>query len=107
MNTRFLRPASGGNAAPGCLHDDTIGDRDSIPLGPACCCPARPAVRVVMPATAARPHQAELLLSGHHYRVSCQALAEAGATVAVLAETPGGAVAALLPGLPAPRVPAR
>jgi hypothetical protein len=62
MNTRFLRPASSGNAAPGCLHDDTIGDRDSIPLGPACCCPARPAVRVVMPATAARPHQTELLL---------------------------------------------
>jgi len=107
MNARFLHPASGGNAAPGRLHDDTIGDSDLIPLGSACCCPARPAVRVVMPATAARPHPTELLLCGHHYRVSRHALAEAGATVTALPGASGGAVTALLPGLPAPRVPAR
>jgi hypothetical protein len=60
-----------------------------------------------MPATAARPHPTDLLLCGHHYRVSRHALAEAGATVTVLPGLAGGERAALLPGLPVPRVPAR
>ena len=47
----------------------------------ACCCPARPAVIAVMPSTASRPHPTDLLLCGHHYRVSRQALAAAGAAV--------------------------
>jgi hypothetical protein len=47
----------------------------------ACCCSARAMVQVVMPPTPARPHRTELLLCGHHYRVSRQALAAAGATV--------------------------
>ncbi len=34
-----------------------------------------------MPSAAARWHPTELLLCGHHYRVSRQALAAAGATV--------------------------
>jgi len=106
MNARFRRPANGGNATPGGLHDDTIGDRDMIPLGRACCCPARPAVRAVMPAVAARPNPTELLLCGHHYRVSHRVLAEAGATVTALPGPTGGEPTALLPGLPAPRVPA-
>jgi hypothetical protein len=46
----------------------------------ACCCPARPVVRVVMPATATRPHPVELLLCNHHYRVSRAALRAVGAT---------------------------
>jgi hypothetical protein len=49
---------------------------------------ARAVVRVVMPPTAARPHEAELLLCGHHYRVSRAALAAAHATVS---ELPGSA----------------
>ena len=49
--------------------------------GPACCCPATPVVRVVMPPTQARPHSTDLLLCGHHYRVSRQKLAALGATV--------------------------
>jgi hypothetical protein len=74
-------------------------------LSPACCCPANPVVRVVMPATAARPHRTELLLCGHHYRVSCQALAAANATVTELLGPEVNARTALLPDLPAARVP--
>jgi len=48
---------------------------------PACCCPARPVVRVVMPATATRPEPVDLLLCGHHYRAGQAALRAAGATV--------------------------
>jgi hypothetical protein len=47
----------------------------------SCCCPARPAVIAVMPPRLGRPHQTDLLLCGHHYRASRQALAAAGATV--------------------------
>jgi len=47
----------------------------------ACCCPARAAVIVVMPPTVSRLHPTDLLLCGHHYRVSRQALAAAGAAV--------------------------
>ena len=49
-----------------------VGDR-------ACCCPARPLVRVMMPATATRPQPVDLLLCGHHYRASQAALRAAGA----------------------------
>ena len=47
----------------------------------ACCCPARPVVTVVMPPTASRPHPVDLLLCGHHFRVSQASLQAAGATV--------------------------
>ncbi len=47
----------------------------------ACCCPARPVVRVVMPATASRPVPVDLLLCGHHFRASRAALLAAGAAV--------------------------
>jgi len=45
----------------------------------ACCCPARPAVIVIMPPGPGRPYPTDLLLCGHHYRASRQALAAAGA----------------------------
>ena len=51
----------------------------------ACCCVARAVVRVVMPPTADRPHETELLLCGHHYRASRTALSAAHATVHELA----------------------
>jgi hypothetical protein len=51
----------------------------------ACCCVARAVVRVVMPATASRPHETELLLCGHHYRVARAALSAAHASVQELA----------------------
>lgn len=68
----------------------------------ACCCPARPAVRVVMPATETRPHSVELLLCNHHYRLSRAALRAAGAT----AYDPDGVVimrGAAGAGVPEPR----
>ena len=105
MNARSEHPASGGNATPGRVHDDTIGTSEAVPPGPACCCPAMPVVRVVMPPTAARPREAELLLCGHHYRVSRKALAAANATVTGLPGIPGSSLAALLSDLHDPGVP--
>ncbi len=61
--------------------------------GPACCCPATPVVRVVMPPTPTRPHPTDLLLCGHHYRVSRQKLAALNATVQKLPGVSGNAVA--------------
>jgi hypothetical protein len=54
----------------------------------ACCCPAQAMVRVILPPTATRPHETELLLCGHHYRASRQALAAAHAAVCELPWTP-------------------
>ena len=47
----------------------------------ACCCPSRPMVRVLMPATQSRPYRVDLLLCGHHFRLSQWTLAAAGAMV--------------------------
>jgi hypothetical protein len=47
----------------------------------SCCCPARPAVRVLIPPGPARPYPADLLLCGHHYLASRPALAAVGAAV--------------------------
>ena len=47
----------------------------------ACCCPARPVVRVRIPPAPGRPHSVDLLLCGHHYRTSRAALAAAGAVI--------------------------
>jgi hypothetical protein len=47
----------------------------------ACCCLARPVVIAIVRPGPDRPHQTELLLCGHHYRVSRPALCAAGAMV--------------------------
>ncbi len=47
----------------------------------ACCCPAKPVVIAILPPASGRPHPVDLLLCGHHYRVSRRALAAAGALV--------------------------
>ena len=62
----------------------------------ACCCPGRPVVRVIMPASATRPHPVDLLLCGHHYRVSQAAITAAHGTIAALPERSADAAAALL-----------
>jgi hypothetical protein len=82
MNTRFPHPSANDNAAIRPL-DDRIASRDASAglADRACCCPAKAKVRVVMPPTTARPHHTDLLLCGHHYRVSRQALAAAHARV--------------------------
>ncbi len=41
-------------------------------------------VRVLMPATASRPYRVDLLLCGHHFRLSQWTLATAGAVAWVL-----------------------
>ena len=86
MNARSLFPAR-KNARPAFRPlDDAIPARPAS-ASPACCCPARPTVRVTMSATQARPHETELLLCGHHYRASRAALAVARAVVRALPGT--------------------
>jgi hypothetical protein len=63
----------------------------------ACCCPAQPVVRVIMPPTADRPRSVDLLLCGHHhYRLSRQVLATARARIEPLPGKADAAAAALL-----------
>jgi len=93
MSVRFF-PAKDGGAA-----DQALYDAASSPMmlpGPtdqACCCVARAVVRVVMPPSPGRPHETELLLCGHHYRSSRQALAKAKAHVHQLPGIPADTAA--------------
>ena len=105
MNAKFLHQSPRTESSSRLPADDIIGPQDPPSADRACCCPARPVVRVVMPPTASRPHSVDLLLCGHHYRVSSQALAAAGATVSELPEIAGNGATALLPELPQSRVP--
>ncbi len=65
-----------------------VADR-SVPVR-ACCCPARPAVKVVLPPAPGRSAPVDLWLCGHHYRLSRAALAGAGARIDELT-VPGAA----------------
>lgn len=62
----------------------------------ACCCPAQPVVRVIIPPTPERRHSVDLLLCGHHYRISRKALAAARARIENLPGKADAAEAALL-----------
>jgi hypothetical protein len=53
-------------------------------------------VRVIMPPIPRRPHPVDLLLCGHHYRVSRRALAAAKARIEYLPGKADAAKAALL-----------
>ena len=89
MNARFRPPSADRAQGTAGLFDATARRGPAASLsGEACCCVARAVVRVVLPPTAARPHETELLLCGHHFRVSHVALADAHATVS---ELPGSA----------------
>jgi hypothetical protein len=96
MNARFSYSSArnNGNAASRPL-DDAIPARDAAAglADQACCCPAKALVRVLMPPIAARPHETELLLCGHHYRAARRALAAARARVRELPGTSGDTVA--------------
>jgi hypothetical protein len=59
----------------------------------SCCCPSRPVARVIMPPTADRPYEVELLLCGHHLRASQRTLAAAGAEIYVMQSEPGAELA--------------
>ena len=82
MNARF-QPSSHSQAVAATAL--------SGPAGQACCCVARAVVRVVMPPAPGRPHETELLLCGHHFRVSRDALSAAHARVETLAANSGDA----------------
>lgn len=62
----------------------------------ACCCPAQPVVRAILPPTPERGHWVDLLLCGHHYRVSRRALAAAGASIYDMPGKADAAASALL-----------
>jgi len=85
---------------PGIVPDELAAEL--ISESRACCCPARPVVRIIMPPSARRPHPTDLLLCGHHYRVSRKALAAAHAIVCGLGGMPSDTPGALLPELTAP-----
>ena len=90
MGLRFPRHGAGGHeraSAAGLASPEMAGSAD-LPLHSllaipdrACCCTAKPMVRVIMPATRTRPHPVDLWRCGHHWRASREALGAAGATV--------------------------
>jgi hypothetical protein len=84
-------PGSGRPPQDEILPDSPIWREDR-----ACCCPGQPVVRVIMPPTAERRHPVDLLLCGHHYRVSRQALAASHARVENLPGKAEAVAAALL-----------
>jgi hypothetical protein len=47
----------------------------------SCCCASRPAVRVVLPASAQRDHPVDLLLCRHHFLRSEKTIKQAGARI--------------------------
>ena len=89
MSARF-RPSPAGQVESAAGLFDAAAQRGPATSlsGQACCCVAQAVVRIVMPPTADRPHEIELLMCGHHYRVSRAVLAAAHATVSGL---PGSA----------------
>jgi hypothetical protein len=81
------RPASATNTS----HATTEPGSDvqaALWSGRACCCPAKPAVLVIMPPTTGRPQPTELLLCWHHYRASQHSLAVARAMASLADGTP-------------------
>lgn len=90
MNTSLPSPSAGQDdfAASRPTGEASVSADVAGTTGQACCCPAQAMVRVVMPPTPTRPHETELLLCGHHYRVSRRALVAAHAAVYELPWTP-------------------
>ena len=91
MNARFQPSVSSNRLACRPL-DDAIPSRVAL-ADHADCCLARPTVRVTMPPTQARPRPADLMLCGHHFRVSRAALAAVHAEVRALPGTSDDIVA--------------
>ena len=86
MSLRFPHRSTGGHSATPAPEQGQSCQLSGAP-GPdlpasypdrACCCPARPLVKVIMPASATRP-PVDLWLCGHHWRASRAALAGTGA----------------------------
>lgn len=90
IKRRTYRSARKNDNAARLPLDDVIPARETQPAlsERACCCPAKAIVRVIIPSSPARPNETDLLLCGHHSRISRQALAAAGAR---LRDLPGRA----------------
>jgi hypothetical protein len=96
MNARFPHPSARGDTTAAQTASGGAASAITAPadmVSRACCCPANAVVRVIMPPTAARPRETDLLLCGHHYRVSRRALTAAHATVRQLPGTPADTAA--------------
>jgi hypothetical protein len=100
MKPRFPRIGPDGNASGSGsqLVDESLAPSPSRREDRACCCPAQPVVRAIIPPSPQRRHSVDLLLCGHHYRVSRQALAAARARIENLPGKDDAAEAALLQG---------
>jgi hypothetical protein len=110
MKLRFPRRHTSGAVALGrgtALVRQRAENSSASGQDRACCCPAWPVVQVTMPPTAQRPHPVDLLLCGHHYRMSRDALAAAGATAHSLPGRADIAAAALFTLTGRPRAAAR
>jgi hypothetical protein len=98
MKPRFPHPGADtsepGSGRP--PRDDMLPGSPAWREDRACCCPAQPVVRVIMPPAPQRRHSVDLLLCGHHYRVSRQALVAARARIEYLPGKADAAEAALL-----------
>lgn len=93
MDTRFHQsPAGQADDAAALFAADR---HEPVPAAAdrACCCAAKAVVRVVMSSAPGRPHETELLLCGHHYRVSRQVLTAAHARVDELPASHGDTTA--------------
>jgi hypothetical protein len=93
MSLRFPHRSTDGHAgtpADAQASSGQLADAPELTDSPAsypsqaCCCPARPMVKVFMPATATRT-AADLWLCGHHWRASRETLSGSGAVVYELA----------------------
>lgn len=72
--------------APRQLPGNTAGLRavSANPADRACCCPAEPVVRVVLPPSPTRAQTTDLLLCARHYRISRHAFIAAEAAICEL-----------------------
>jgi hypothetical protein len=92
MNARS-EPSSARSCDPAAQHTPGDAAGSAVLAGRACCCAAQAAVQITMPPMAARPHETDLLLCGHHYRVSRPVLQAAHAAVRELPGTPSDVAA--------------
>ena len=81
--------------APRQLPGNTAGLRavSANPADRACCCPAEPVVRVVMPPGPTRAQTTDLLLCARHYRISRHTFIAAEAASCELPGIPGDVAA--------------
>lgn len=77
--------------APRQLSGNTAGPRavTASPADHACCCPAEPVIRVVLPPSPNHPQTTDLLLCARHYRLSRHTLVVAEAAICELPGIPG------------------